>query len=101
MGRCDEDLEKRWRKKVWKTVRWKQVRGPAGAVVCATRDSGIGFPSWHALLFEEGVIVDVKAVFPQDGKNMAKGDWQNRLQREGGAPSVRVKNCKMEFGWSH
>ena len=100
MERWDEDLEKCWRKQVWKTASWKQVRGPAGAVVCATRDSGIGFPSWHALLFEEGVIVDVKAVCPQDVKNMVKR-LAKQLQRKGGAPSVRVKNCKMEFGWRH
>ena len=37
---------------------------------CETTDLGCGFPCWHALLFEEGVIVDIKVVCPQDVKNM-------------------------------
>ena len=57
----DEDLEKCWRRRVWETTRWKQLRGAAGAVVCETRNF-VGFPSWHALNFEEGVIVDMKVV---------------------------------------
>ena len=27
--------------------RWKQVRGPAGAVMCETRDLGVKWPHWH------------------------------------------------------
>ena len=60
MGRWTEDLEKCWRRVgegcVWEAASRKQVRGPAGAVVCETRDC----PRWHALLFEEGVIVVMK-----------------------------------------
>ena len=53
MRRWDEDFEKCWRRQVWETDRWKHVRGSAGAVVCETRDLGIGFPRWHALLFKK------------------------------------------------
>ena len=45
----------------------RHVKQPAGnrfadqrVEVCETRDLGIGFPSWHARPFEEGVIVDMK-----------------------------------------
>ena len=38
------------------TASLKNVRGPPDAVVCETRDLGIGFPSWYVLLFEEGTI---------------------------------------------
>ena len=31
---------------------WRQVRGPAGAVMCETRDLGIKWPHWHTLIFE-------------------------------------------------
>ena len=41
--------------------------------VCETRDLGIGFPSWHALPFEEGEIVDMKVICPQDVKKTLKG----------------------------
>ena len=37
-------------------------------MVCENRDLGIGFPSCPALLFEEGVIVDMNVVRPQDVK---------------------------------
>ena len=35
---------------------WRQVRGPAGAVMCETRDLGIKWPPWHTLIFEGEVI---------------------------------------------
>ena len=38
------------------------VRGPANAVVCETRDLGIGLPNWHAPLFEGGVFVETTVV---------------------------------------
>ena len=41
-------------KDIWrKPASWKQVRGPAGAVVCETGDLRFAFPSWHALLHEK------------------------------------------------
>ena len=49
-----------------------QVRGPAGAVVCETKDLGTGFPIWHALLSEEGAVEDLQVVCPQDVKDMRK-----------------------------
>ena len=45
-------------------------RGPAGAVMCETRDLGIKWPQWHTLLFEGQVAVDVSVVCPQDVKNL-------------------------------
>ena len=51
MERWDEGMEKCWRRQVWETVGRKQARGPAGAMVCETRDLGVGFPSWHGVSF--------------------------------------------------
>ena len=51
---------------------WKEVRGPAEAVVCETRDPGIRFPSWHVHLFEDGIIVDMKVACAQDVKKMLR-----------------------------
>ena len=55
-GTMDDYVEKCWRRQVWETDSWKQVRGPAGAAVFEPRNLGIGFPRWRALS-EEGVFV--------------------------------------------
>ena len=34
---------------------WKEVRGPAGAVMCETRDLGIRWPQWHTLMFSDEI----------------------------------------------
>ena len=41
---------------------WRQVRGPAGAVVCETR--------WHTLIFEGDTRIDMRYVCPKDVKKM-------------------------------
>ena len=38
---------------------WKQVRGPAGAVMCDTRDLGIKWPCWHTLVFDDEIKIDM------------------------------------------
>ena len=45
-------------------------RGPAGAVMCETRDLCIKWPQWHTLLFEGQVKVDMRVVCPQDVNNV-------------------------------
>ena len=59
---------------MWETASSTEVRGPEGAMVCESRDLGIGFPSWRALLFEEGVIVDMKTLCPQDEREKVCGE---------------------------
>ena len=49
---------------------WRQVRGPAGAVVCETRDFGIKWPDWNTLVFEGDRRTDVSYVCPKDVKKM-------------------------------
>ena len=70
-----------WRKQIFEVQTWRQVRGPAGAVVCKTRDSGIRWPQWHTLLFEGQVAVDMTVICLQDVKKMLqeqarKGYWK-------------------------
>ena len=59
-----------WLNQVLEVQTWRQVRGPAGAVVCETRDLGIKWPHWHTLIFEGEVRVDVRYVCPRDAKKM-------------------------------
>ena len=63
--KCPGEHKKAWRKQIFEVQRWKQVRGPAGAVMCETGDLGIKWPQWHALIFEGQGKVDVKLVCPK------------------------------------
>ena len=57
-------------KQVREVQMWRQVRGPAGAVMCETRDLVIKWPHWHALIFESDRNIDIRYVCPKDVKNM-------------------------------
>ena len=57
-------------KQIFEVRTWRQMRGPAGAVMCETRDLGVKLPHWHTLLFERQVVVDTRVVCPQDVKMM-------------------------------
>ena len=57
-------------KQVREVQTWRQVRGPAGAVMCETRDLGIKWPFWHTLVFEGDRSIDMRYVCPKDVKKM-------------------------------
>ena len=46
--------------------RWKDVRGPAGAVMCETRDLGIKWPHWHTMISSNDTKMGVRFVCPKD-----------------------------------
>ena len=53
LGRWGKEQLKAWTKQIFEVQTWREVRGLTGAVVCETRDLGIGWSQWHTLLFEE------------------------------------------------
>ena len=55
---------------VFEVQMWRQVRGPAGAVMCETRDLGIKWPHRHTLIFEVDRRVDMRCVSPKDVKKI-------------------------------
>ena len=59
-----------WMWLVHEVQMWRQVRGPAGAVMCETRDLGIKWPRWHALVFSSEITIDMRHVCPKDVKKM-------------------------------
>ena len=59
-----------WMRQIREVQTWKQVRVPAGAVVCETRDLGIKWPCWHTLVFSDEIKIDMTYVCPKDVKNM-------------------------------
>ena len=63
--RVDGQMEKGAAEGVVEVQRWNKVRGPAGAVLCETRDHGTPRPQWHTLLFEGKVAVDMRVLCPQ------------------------------------
>ena len=44
-----------WMRQIHEVQTWKEVRGPAGAVMCETRDLGIRWPQWHTLMFSDEI----------------------------------------------
>ena len=67
--RCTEQKEARM-KPIFEVQTWRQVRGPACAVVRETRDLGVKWPQWHTWILEGQVKVDMRFVCPQDVKKV-------------------------------
>ena len=61
---------------------WRQVRGPAGAVMCETRDVGSKWPQWRTLIFEGQVRVDMRYVCQKDVKKMLLKQARSLLRKK-------------------
>ena len=57
---------------VFEVQTWRQVRGPAGAVLCELRDLAVHWPQWYTLIFEGQVKVDMRYVCPKGVKKMLR-----------------------------
>ena len=79
MGR---EQQKAWMKQICEVQTWRQVRGPAGAVMCETRDVGIQWLRWHTLLFEGQEVVDMRVVCPRHREEDASEASQDGLLEE-------------------
>ena len=78
---CTEQTEA-WMKQIFEVQMWNQVRGPAGAVRCETRDLGIKWPQWRTLIFDGQVRVDMRYVCPKDVKKMLEGQARSTCWRK-------------------
>ena len=63
IGEWHTEQKEAWMRQIFEVQTWRQARGPAGAVMCETRDLGI-------LIFEGQVAVDMRYVCPKDVKKM-------------------------------
>ena len=81
IGKRHTEQKEAWSNQVFEVRTWRQVRGPAGAVICETRDfgegrgeggggSGIKWPQWRTLIFEGQVRVDMRFACPKDVKKL-------------------------------
>ena len=46
-GKLRHEQNEAWMRQIQEVQTWRQVRRPAGAVMCETRDLGIKWPYWH------------------------------------------------------
>ena len=81
-----------WMEQMQEVQLWKQVRGPAGTVMCETRDLGKKWPQWNTLIFEGEVRIDMRYVCPKDVKNMFLQRAKDSLLEKVGSKSMNVKN---------
>ena len=69
--------------------------------MCDTRDLGIKWPHWYAMIFEGEVRLDMRCVCPKDVRKMLvqqarPGQFTGRSGQRG----TNAKNEKRKFGWS-
>ena len=65
IGKWHHEQKEAWMKQDREVQMWRQVRGPAGVVMCETRDPGIKWPQWHTLVFECDRRIDMRDMFAQ------------------------------------
>ena len=70
IGKWPVEQKEAWKNQAPEVQTWRQVRGPAGAVLRETRDVGIKWPHWHTLIFEGDGRIDTRHVCPKDVKKM-------------------------------
>ena len=69
-GKWGHELKEAWMRQIYEVQTWKQVRGPARAVMCETRDLGVKRPCWHTLVFSSEITTDMRFVCPKDVRKM-------------------------------
>ena len=67
-GKWNYEQKEPWIRQIREVQTWKQVRGPAGAVTCETRDLGVIRPQWHTLMFRNEIKIDMRFVCPKELK---------------------------------
>ena len=70
IGKWPVEQKEAWTNQDLELQTWRQVRGPAGAVMCETRDLGIKWPHRHTLIHEGVRNIDMRVVCAKDVKKM-------------------------------
>ena len=65
-GKWYRERREAWMKQMQEVQLWRQVRGPAGAVMRETLDLGVKWPHWHTLIVEGEIRVDMRNACPED-----------------------------------
>ena len=67
-GKWHHEQEEAWMRQIQEVQMWRQVRGPAGAVMCETRYLGTKWPHWHTLTSSDEKRIDMRFVCSRDEK---------------------------------
>ena len=103
-----------WMRQIREVQMWTQVRGPAGAVMCETRDLGIKWPHWHALFFRDETTIYMRFVCPRDVKKMlvqrarsvywkkwaAKHEYEQLKEGAWREPGLALLRKKVKENWT-
>ena len=88
-----------------------QVRGPAGAVTCETRDLGFKWPQWHTLMFSQEIetdmrLKDVEKMLVQRARSVywkkwaAKHEYEELKERAWLEPGPSLLRQKVKENWT-
>ena len=105
-GKWHHEQREAWMRQIQEVQSWKQVRGPAGAVMCETRDLGITLPHWHTLIFEVEVRIDMRYVCPKRCQENASAEGQGGLPEKVGSkgiwlePALALLRQKTKGDWT-
>ena len=80
-----EQKEEAWTRQIFEVQTWRQVRGPAGAVMCETRYLGIKWPQWHTTTFAGQIQVDMRHACSKRQKKRAHETSEIDLLEEVGS----------------
>ena len=80
-GRRNEDMIRVWRRQVFETTRWSQVRGPAGVVFRGLSDVGVMWSQWDTFVID-GVSICCRSIHPDAvskhmSRHMRKLCWKS------------------------
>ena len=90
-GKMEHEQQKSWRQQIFEVQTWKQVRGPAGAIMSRNSDLVIKWPQWHVLILR-------KRMFDFAGRTKrCIGLQQGRRHGETRAVPVPVMKKKSEI----
>ena len=78
---CTEQREA-WMNQIREVQMWRQVRGPAAAVMCGTRELGIKWTQWHTMIFEGETRIEI--CLPKRREENARATGQICLLEEVG-----------------
>ena len=89
-GKWRYEQKEAWMRQIREVQTWKQVRGPAGAVMCETRDLGRnGRTGTH--WFSNEISIDMRHVCPKDVRKMLVTEGSISILEGNGQRSMITK----------
>ena len=114
MEKWHHEQREAWTKQVREVQMWRQVRGPAGAVMCETHELGIKWPVWNTLIFKGDRSIDMRNVYPKDVQKMflqqarkvywkkwaAKHEYEELMEGTWLEPALALLRKKAKEDWT-